>query len=262
MPSLARLAIVLAAVCLASLPAFAEDPVTLRLMTYNIHHAEGVDGKFDLGRIARLIKAEKPDLVAVQEVDVKTRRASGADQAAKLAELTGMHYAFGKFMDYSGGEYGQMVLSRFPIKASKNHPLPPGTEPRTAMEIRVEVPFHGGEKRELVFVGNHLYATAPQRLAQAKRLVGLYAEERAPVILAGDFNSLPLDPPMALLGEIWTDPTLMDDGKTWPSGRPGMEIDYILYRPAAAFRFVSSKVGTEKVASDHRSVVTVLEWLR
>ena len=102
----------------------------LRVLTYNIHHGEGTDGKFDLDRIAKLISAQEPDLVALQEIDVKTARASGVDQAAKLAKLTGMHYAFGRFMKYDGGEYGQMVLSKHPILRQLNLRLPDGHEPR------------------------------------------------------------------------------------------------------------------------------------
>ena len=114
----------------------------LRVLTYNIHHAEGVDGKFDLGRIARLIKKEKPDLVAVQEVDVKTRRSDGVDQAAELARLTGMHYFFGKFMDYNGGEYGQMVLSKHPIvRGGEKLPRPVAEMPAAATRITLKVPM-------------------------------------------------------------------------------------------------------------------------
>ena len=113
---------------LASSAAEEDKGVRLRLLAYNIHHAEGTDGRLDLARVARVIKKLEPDLVAVQEVDVRTRRGRGVDQAAKLGELTGMHHVFGKFMDFSGGEYGQAVLSKFPIKSSKNHPLPPGPE--------------------------------------------------------------------------------------------------------------------------------------
>src|SRR5688572_12746619 len=81
-------------------------PLRLRVLTYNIHHAEGTDGKLDLARIARVIHEQQPDLVALQEVDVKTRRTGGVDQAAELAKLTGMHVAFGKGIDFQGGEYG------------------------------------------------------------------------------------------------------------------------------------------------------------
>jgi endonuclease/exonuclease/phosphatase family metal-dependent hydrolase len=164
-------------------------------------------------------------------------------------------------MDYSGGEYGQAVLSMFPIKSFKNHPLPPGPEPRTALEVRVDVPAgEEGATRELVFVGNHLYATEEERLAQAKQISEIFKDETAPVVLAGDFNSEPVEPPMALLGKRWTDPTLDKTGLTWPVDDPEVEIDYILYAPETAFEFVSSEVINERGASDHLPVVTVVKF--
>src|SRR5688572_3660564 len=82
----------------------------LRVLTYNIHHGEGTDARFDLERLARIIREARPDLVALQEVDRRTRRASGVDQAAELGRLTGMNVVFGKAMDHDGGEYGQAIL--------------------------------------------------------------------------------------------------------------------------------------------------------
>ena len=55
--------------------------------------------------------AEKPDIVALQEVDQKTRRASGVDQPAELARLTGMQVVFGRNIDFEGGGYGTAVLT-------------------------------------------------------------------------------------------------------------------------------------------------------
>src|SRR5690606_15119708 len=95
----------------------------LRVLSYNIHHAEGVDRKLDVERIAKIIVAAKPDLVALQEVDQKVTRTRGVDQPAELARLTGMHMAFGGNIRLQGGEYGNAVLSRWPIKAQKNHLL-------------------------------------------------------------------------------------------------------------------------------------------
>src|SRR6478609_4130425 len=68
----------------------AELPREIRVITYNIHHGEGMDKKFDLERIAKVLLAEKPDIVALEEVDQGTRRASGVDQPAEFARLTGM----------------------------------------------------------------------------------------------------------------------------------------------------------------------------
>ena len=84
-------------------------PRTLRVLTYNIHHGEGTDEVFDLERLATVINDLSPDIVALQEVDKKTDRASGADQAAELGKLCNMHHAFGQAMPYSNGQYGEAM---------------------------------------------------------------------------------------------------------------------------------------------------------
>ena len=97
---------------------------TLRVLTYTLHHGEGVDGKLDLVRLARVITAARADVVALQEVDQKTTRTGGVDQAAELARLTGLHFAYGKAMDYQGGAYGQALLSRWPLAVGRLHRAP------------------------------------------------------------------------------------------------------------------------------------------
>src|SRR5690242_8494338 len=104
------LGLIAVAVGLAAVAAPAADPAgpaALRVLSYNIHHGEGTDGKLDLDRIAAVIKAQKPDLVAVQEVDRNTKRTNQVDQAAVLGKLTGLHAAFARAIDLQGGEYGQ-----------------------------------------------------------------------------------------------------------------------------------------------------------
>ncbi|MDB4778333.1 endonuclease/exonuclease/phosphatase family protein, partial [bacterium] len=96
---------------------------TLRVLTYNIHHGRAMDGQFDYERLAATIAKLKPDVVALQEVDNKTERASGVDQAKRLGELLEMNHVFGNALYFSGGQYGEGVLSRFPIKDAKAHHL-------------------------------------------------------------------------------------------------------------------------------------------
>lgn len=91
-------------------------PWRIRVLTYNIHHGEGLDGKVDLGRIAQVIQQAAPDVVALQEVDLGTERTGRVDQAAELGRLTGLHAVFGKAFDYSGGRYGAALLSRWSIQ--------------------------------------------------------------------------------------------------------------------------------------------------
>jgi endonuclease/exonuclease/phosphatase family metal-dependent hydrolase len=244
--------------------ASAEDAPRLRVLTYNIHHGEGTDGKLDLARIARVINEQKPDLVAVQEVDVNTQRTGGVDQAAELAKLTGLHVVFGKSIDYRGGQYGNAVLSRFPIDKHAVHPLPgkPEAERRTALEVVVR-PWEGGPA--LTFVGTHLDHTRDEtdRLRQADEINRLFTtvERRGPLILAGDLNATPTAETISRFTAHWTDAAgKAGAAPTIPAGNPRSRIDYVLLRPADQWRVVETSVVPESVASDHRPVLAVVEW--
>jgi len=85
----------------------AEESSRIRVLSYNIHHGEGTDGKLDLARIAKVIEAAKPDLVALQEVDVEAQRSGKVDQAQELSRLTRLHVAFGPSMDFQGANHCQ-----------------------------------------------------------------------------------------------------------------------------------------------------------
>jgi endonuclease/exonuclease/phosphatase family metal-dependent hydrolase len=252
-------AVVLVAAGLVS-PSRADQPVRVRVITYNIHHGEGTDGQFDLPRIARVIQQFEPDLVALQEVDVKTARSGGVDQAAELGKLTGMNVAFGKAMDYSGGQYGEAILSRYPLQSTKNYALPftEGREPRAAISARVRL---GESGPEILFVGTHLeHADAALRLRQAQHLAReLAAVEGVPALLTGDLNAVPDSPPMRALLRSWADAGADHPAPTCPAAAPTARIDYILFRPADRWRVVEYRVIEEKVASDHRPVAAVLE---
>lgn len=237
-------------------------PLTLRVLTYNIHHGEGTDGRVDLSRLAGVVTSVNPDLVALQEVDEGTERASGVDELAELARLTNLHGVFGKAMDYSGGEYGVAVLSRWPLLRTFNDPLPilPEHEPRTALTVEVAA---GGSGSRIEFTSTHLdQARDPEnRLAQARYLnERLAREDDHPTILAGDMNARPDTPVMGVLEGRWTNPAAADPSPIGPSGRPRLRVDYVLIRPAARWRVVESSIVDEAMASDHRPLLVVLEW--
>lgn len=225
---------------------------TLRVLAYNIKHGEGMDGAVDLERAAAVISALDPDVVALQEVDSAVERTNRLDQATVLAEVTGMHSAFGGFFDYQGGRYGMALLSRYPLQSVENHRLPDGAEPRTALAVRID-PEEDGD--EIIVVGIHLYATAEERSAQADCLLEIFRDVTTPIILAGDFNSTPDSEVMASFRlDSWFIPDKGEDHLTFPSDAPEREIDYILYRPAERFEIVRVDVIDEPLASDHRPV--------
>ncbi|MCH8823642.1 MAG: endonuclease/exonuclease/phosphatase family protein [Planctomycetes bacterium] len=236
-------------------------PQQLRILTYNIHHGQGTDGKFDLQRIANVINAFEPDLVALQEVDRKTKRASGVDQAAELARLTGMNYAYGPAMEYSGGEYGEAILSRFPLVSIDNYILPwgDGSEPRALLVVQVKTNDFG----MLVFGGTHLaHDSQVDRIAQAKKINDLLVPiDDALVILAGDLNSQPSSDPMNVLSKHWLD-TADQAGSpqpTYPNVKPDRRIDYVLVRREDSWQVVKAEVVEGLIASDHCPLLVVLE---
>jgi endonuclease/exonuclease/phosphatase family metal-dependent hydrolase len=237
-------------------------PRTLRVLTYNIHHGEGTDGRLDLARLAGVMKSVQPDVVALQEVDRGTERSGGVDELVELERLTDMHAEFGKAMDYSGGGYGVAVLSRWPLLRTGNDPLPgsPDREPRTALTVQVG----SGERGPLLqFTSTHLdQGRDPEdRLAQARYLNELLVRGQGqPAILAGDMNSRPDTQVMEIFEAQWGTASAVDPSPITPSGRPRSHVDHVFFRPAGSWRVLESRVIDEPVASDHRPVLVVLEW--
>lgn len=236
------------------------DPVpTLRVLSYNIHHGAGLDGKLDLERIARVIKATSPDVVSLQEVDRKTTRSGGIDQAARLAELTGMKHAYGSSMPYQGGQYGNAILTNFKIVATKILALP--GEPRSALCATLELPSKDPSPPRFHFIATHLDTKAVPRKASPPLIATLVQSlPNHPAILAGDLNARPDSPTLAALKKDWTNATAGPDLFTSPTAKPTSQIDYILTRPSTRWKVLKKEVIKESVASDHRPILAVLQW--
>jgi len=229
----------------------------LRLLTYNIHGGEGLDGKIDLPRLARVIVGAKPDLVALQEVDRNTWRSGRIDQPAELARLTGMEVAYGPAMEYDDGHFGNAILSRFPIQSSRCHalPSPEGREPRSAVEAMVR-PGPGAPVR--FFSAHFDHQIEDVRVGHAKTVLAASAGAE-PAILAGDFNATPGSPTLKSLLTEWADATAVPGMLTFPSNPGRIKIDYVLHRPAGVFKVLEARTLTEPVASDHCPVLVILE---
>lgn len=244
------------AVGLSVSPVPAVAQATLRVAVYNVKHGLGMDSVIDLERVAEVLRPLDADVITLQEIDRGVERSGGVDQARRLGELLGMTAHFGDFMPYQGGEYGMAVLSRLPVIGVTNHRLPDGDEPRSALEVRVEV---GPEGRSASVVGVHLYRTPEERLAQATALDDALKDAGHPVILAGDFNSRRGDRILRFLESAdWFVLDKKGPADTFPSDAPAREIDFVMLRPASAFEVVEHRVVDERVASDHRPLFAVL----
>jgi endonuclease/exonuclease/phosphatase family metal-dependent hydrolase len=224
----------------------------LKIMSYNIHDGEGMDGIIDLERIAGIINASAPDVVALQEVDILTRRSGYVNQLEKLAGLCNMHFAFGNAMDYDEGAYGNAILSKHPIIVQTTFSLP--GEPRSALAATLKI----RDDFKLVFISLHLDVEFEFRKKSVNPLLEIVNHyDETPLILAGDLNSTPDSEEISTLMNVMENAT--KHILTFPASTPEKQLDYILFSPKFKWKVGSSMALEEKVASDHRLVLSVLK---
>lgn len=233
---------------------------TIRVMTYNIHHGEGLDQKVDLERIAKLILDAKADVVALQEVDRGVERTQKRDLPAEFAQLTGMTVAFENNYHYQGGEYGNAILTRFPIRKTTNthYKMLRTGEQRGVLQLLLDV--HG---RDLLFMNTHIdyRPDDAERVMNVEELKAIVAAAgTTPVILCGDFNATPgsrtIEQVRAFLTDSWT-VAGKGDGLTIPVKKPAKRIDYIWVTKDTVTPRKIEVLRSE--ASDHLPVLAELQ---
>jgi endonuclease/exonuclease/phosphatase family metal-dependent hydrolase len=231
-------------------------PERLRVMTYNIHAARGVDGKFDLPRVADVIRSYDPDLVALQEVDVGRARSGAVDQAEELAATLGMQSIFAPCIDENDeGKYGLATLTRLPTLETRQLCLPLAghrrSQPRCALVTR-----HTWNSGEIEMINTHLSILFRERPGQVAAIAAEMSTEA--LVIAGDFNCTPWSPAYRLLARGLKSATRF--ARTWPAPAPIVPIDHIFYR--GRLHVVSAGAWTKgpaRRASDHLPVVAELE---
>ena len=239
-----------------------DQNLRLRILSYNIHHAEGVDGKLDVPRIAQVILSVDPDLVALQEVDKNTIRTGKVNQDIELSRLTKMNCVFGSNITFQGGQYGNAILSKFPIIKNKNFLLPnvDSGEQRGLLQSQIQI----SNKENILFFSTHLdhRRSDTERLASAKAINQIISlDNKSPAILAGDFNDVPDSPTLNELGKVWlrTNKKIL---RTIPASKPSRQIDYIFVQPKERWKIIESQILDEDIASDHRAIFSIIELIK
>ena len=239
--------------------------MNLRVLSYNIHRAIGVDRRFRPDRIARVIAHHDPDVALLQEVDEGVPRSRELDLARELAERLGYpHLAVGHNVSLRRGRYGNATLSRFPIARERNIDLSIRTRKRRGCQhTRIEL----GPGFALEAFNLHFGLSAQERRRQLGVLLRSKEMRRiaagTPCVIGGDFNdwrSL-LRPVMAEAGfasatERGPGPAL----RTYPSFSPQGGLDRIYFR--GGLRLVAARrcrLNLSRVASDHLPVLADFE---
>jgi len=240
-----------------------EEAIKLKIMSYNIHHGEGMDTILDLSRIAGIIRSVDPDLCGLQEVDEYCTRTDSVGQTEYLAQSTAMKGTFGIFMDFQKGEYGMATLTKKPIISSKVLRLPDALhEPRSSIVHEVKL----SEACVIAFANVHFdwiggEEGSANRLKQAKVLTKYLDSLNHATIITGDFNCTPDSPTMTYFKEQGFEFVDKGNDKLSFQGNTKSEIDHLIFRDLGPIKFIPKNIYLmeEPVASDHRPLIVELE---
>lgn len=250
--------------CCFAVMAVSVGAAEMKIMSFNVAHCSGMDGRIDIMRTAERINAEDPDFACLQELDWRTARSDGVDQPAELARLTGRHATFAKAIFYRGGQYGVMLLSRERPLNVMQWPLP-GTEPRVLLLC---------EFSDCIVGTTHLSVEAEaERVASVaiiRQAVSQFAGKK-PVFLTGDWNAMPDNAVVREMSDFLTVlsdtncQTFHGEQQNGPDGQPfdmsKFCIDYIACdnAHAGAFKVLDAHVVEDRKTSDHAPIVVTLE---
>lgn len=235
----------------------------LKIMSYNIHigNPPSKPGLIDMEAIIKAIKAEDPDLIALQEVDVNTARSGKINQADIIARKLGMNFFFAKAIDHDGGDYGVALLSKFPISETNIHRLTTvagsGGEPRVIATARIQLK----NGKSIRFGATHLdhLRNPVNREVQIEEINKIGTEEKLPFIIAGDLNAVTESAEIQKLDQVFMR-TCSKCEPTFPVVKPNRTIDFIAFKKTDKFSVISHRVVQEHYASDHLPVVALLRF--
>lgn len=234
---------------------------TIKVMSYNIHYGLGMDKKYDLGRIAKVISDQDPDIVGLQEI-------GDSIMAAKLGELTDMYYVFGPSKESMKG-YGDAVLSKHPFEWVGNYSIPSASSSRyQVMGVDVDLSAIYGKVTKVRFLNTHFDWTQSIGSQEARLSAvdvierGFFKNNILPTILTGDLNAIPNSEPLKKLSKKgWINKKGDEELFTIPVLNPDRQIDYVLVRPHKDWKIIDVEILNEPIASDHLPVVMTMELL-
>lgn len=219
----------------------------MTVATWNIHGGVGPDGKFDLVRVVDLLRRAAPDIIALQEVDGRRAGPGHENPFVFLRKALGEHGAEARSIIGHNGDYGQLLISRWPLTDIRIHDISVArSEPRRAIEALVATP-HGAIR----FVATHLGLSFRERRDQIEKLAKLAAQPAERMIMAGDFND------WLWRGSVHAKIRKILPARTWvrtfPAHFPLIRLDRIYCHPPAALGRTWTDPAARAV-SDHLPV--------
>lgn len=240
---------------------FSQKGDSLRIITYNIHHANPPSrpGVIDIDTIVSFLKKHPADVIALQEVDVNTKRSGNINEAKLIADGLGMHVFFARAIHHDGGQYGVALLSKFPLSDTQVVFLPMDTTKKGEQRVLGTATIQLPSGRTVAIGFTHLdHQKDPKSRELQISVISLLASNTdKPFVLAGDLNAEPGSSTISLFDATFQR-TCEPCPPTFPADFPNRTIDFIGIKKLSKTKVVSHAVLPESYASDHRPVKAVL----
>ena len=231
---------------------------TLRVATYNIHRCRGLDGRTNPARVADVIRSIEADVIALQEVVGAGPSSQG--HAEELGALLGMGWVMAPARHLRGALFGNVVLSRLPIRNHSQYDLSWKTcEPRCCQRVDIAI-----DHDTLHLYNVHLGTAFLERRYQAARLTAFVHDKRVgtPKVVLGDFNEWMRGLATTMLNERLQSIDLrshLKRRKTYPGVFPVLHLDHIYYEGTVeVVKLELPRTRLSMMASDHLPLVAEL----
>jgi len=239
-----------------------------RILTYNVHRCVGVDRRLDVARVAHVIARLRPDIVALQELDVGRARTGGVDQAHEIARRLEMAVHFHAALKVEEELYGDAILTTCPERLVQAGPLPgyprmQALEPRGALWVQIEI-----DGRAVHVINTHLGLVPREQQIQARWIAGpkwlTHPDRVGPTILLGDFNATATSIVYRTLTDRLEPARNLAPHKsptsTFPSTLPVLRIDHVFVSKEILVKDVFAPFDAlTRIASDHLPLVMDFE---
>ena len=230
---------------------------TVRIATYNIHKSRGLDRQVNPSRVVKVLRELDADIIALQEVVCVKGESPEHDQGHFFATALSYYYCVGETRRrLRGGTYGNVVLSRTPVRLAYTYDLSWRQRARRNC-LRADIELPNGQ---LLHVFNvHLGLEFAERRYQARKLVSpsilTNTDLRHPRVVLGDFNDWTRGLPSRLLGTHFESVDVrhhIGRRRSYPGVLPLLHLDHIYFDPSLQLqRLTLHRSRTALIASDH-----------
>lgn len=233
---------------------------SFRIATYNTHKCRGMDGRIRPHRVGQVLQELDADIIALQEIMSLSGGRREQNQAQYLADAVGLDYRMGETRKYRGAAYGNVILTRFPIREVEAYDLTASRREARGC-IRCDLEIAPGR---IIHVFNiHLGTGYLERRKQAKLLMSrevlLSPRLKYPRLILGDFNEWTRGLVSRMLAQRFESVDIqlhLNRRKTYPGVLPIMHLDHMYFdRQLALEEFLLHRSRMALIASDHLPLV-------